>query len=527
MLQVTDPIKLEIYRNLFTSIAEEMGTVLRRTAYSANIKERRDYSCALFDDASRLIAMGDHMPVHLGSMPLSVVSAVEAFPLNPGDVAILNDPFAGGTHLPDITLIAPVYEPGGDKPAFYVASRAHHSDVGGMTPGSMPLSQDIFQEGFRIPPLKLYKKGVLNRDLLRLLLHNVRMPVEREGDLAAQVGSLIVGEKRLHELMQKNGATELRAYAQALQDYAEKISRQVIAAIPNGHYEAEDFLDDQGSERGSGAVKIRVALDVAEDSLKVDFQGSAPQVRGPMNAVKAITLSAVYYVLRCLAPINSPCSEGLVRGVEVALPEKTVVNASYPSATAGGNVETSQRIVDVLLKALAPALKDRIPAASSGTMNNLSIGGVHPVTQRPFSYYETIGGGMGASPQSDGDSGIHTHMTNSLNTPIEVLERLVPVRVREYRLLQGSGGKGKFRGGCGIVRTLEFLSDCEVTILSDRRKYAPYGLEGGRSGKKGVNSATIQGRRRKVPGKVALSLSKGDIVSIETPGGGGWGRPVR
>jgi N-methylhydantoinase B len=521
------PIRLEIYRNLFSSIAQEMGTVLRRTAYSPNIKERRDYSCALFDDQGQLVAMGDHMPVHLGSMPLAVQAAREAFALDPGDVVILNDPFAGGTHLPDVTMVAPLYEPSdASQPVSFVACRAHHSDVGGMSPGSMPLSTDIFQEGIRIPPIKLYERGKLNRDLLRFVLCNVRTPVEREGDLAAQVGSLKVGEKRVLALVEKNGRQEVNDYMRALQDYGERVMKQVVSKIPDGSYRAEDLLDDDGGAGGptpGKSIKIKVALEVRGEKMKVNFSGSHPQVRGCVNAVEAITLAAVYYVLRCLAPEDTPTSAGLIRPVEVTIPTGTVVNANYPAATAGGNVETSQRIVDVLLKALSAARLENMPAASSGTMNNLSLGSVGPGTGQTFSYYETIGGGMGASSQADGDSGIHTHMTNTLNTPIEALEGYFPVRVKEYRLRQGSGGKGKFNGGDGIIRSLEMLADCHVTMLSERRRYAPYGLRGGSSGKTGNNYLVVKGRRKKLPGKFSLSLSKGDVIRIETPGGGGWG----
>ena len=517
------PVKLEIYRSLFASVAEEMGTVLRRTAYSPNIKERRDYSCAVFDGQGRLVAMGDHMPVHLGSMPRSVTVAIEKVSLGPGDIAILNDPFAGGTHLPDITLIAPVYEVSDrySQPAFYVASRAHHSDVGGMSAGSMPLSSEIFQEGFRIPPLKLYHRGRLNRDLLQLLLSNVRTPVEREGDLAAQVGSLKVGEKRLIALVGRNGRSEVQLYMEALQGYAEKMMRQLIAGLADGRYSADDFLDEDGIE--ARPIRIKVSLEVAGEKLSIDFSGSDPQVRGNLNAVYAITLSAVFYVLRCIAPEEMPASSGLLGPIEVIAPAGTIVNANYPAATAAGNVETSQRIVDVLLRAFSKVLPDRIPAASSGTMNNLSLGGTHPATGQPFSYYETIGGGMGASPEGAGDSGVHTHMTNSLNTPIEAFEPYFPVRVREYRLCVRSGGKGRFQGGDGIVRSLEALAPCQVTILSERRKTAPYGLNGGRSGRKGRNYLMVKGHRRMLPGKASVTLSKGDSIWIETPGGGGWG----
>lgn len=522
-----NPVQLEIYRNLLSSVAEEMGTVLKRTAYSPNIKERRDYSCAVFDGRGRLLAMGDHMPVHLGSMPLSVEAAIEAGPLQSGDIVILNDPFAGGTHLPDITLVMPVYEAEEpDRPLAYLAGRAHHSDVGGMSPGSMPLSREIFQEGLRIPPLKLYRAGRLNRDLLQVLLCNVRTPVEREGDLAAQVGALRVGRRRLLDLSRRHGRDELNQYLEALQDYAETLMRKTIEEIPDGRYQAEDFLDDEGGpDSVKNPVGITVTIEVSGSDLEIDFTGSSPQVDGCVNAVEAISRSAVDYVLRCLAPEGTPSSAGLWRPVTVKAPAGSVVNARYPAATAAGNVETSQRIVDVLLKALAEALPDRIPAASSGTMNNLSVGAVHPQTGDPVTYYETIGGGMGGGPAGAGDSGIHTHMTNSLNSPIEAVERYYPFRVREYRLRYRSQGRGRNPGGEGVIRSLEMLADCQVTLLSERRDHAPWGLQGGRDGKKGANLLISGGKRKRLPGKFSLRMSRGEILVVETPGGGGWGDP--
>jgi N-methylhydantoinase B len=521
-----DPIQLEVFRNLFKSAAEEMGAVLRRTAYSPNIKERRDYSCAVFDSRGEVVAMGDHMPVHLGSMPLSVRAAVGSFRLQPGDLVILNDPFSGGTHLPDITIVLPVFGKTRRRtPLFFVASRAHHSDVGGMSPGSMPLSSEIFQEGIRIPPVKLYQAGGLNKGVLRLLLTNVRTPVEREGDLAAQVASVRVGENRLLELVAKYGVSTLGRYVSALHEYSQRMMEEVISSIPKGVYVAEDFLEGDGTGRSSREpIKIRVSIRVGKRDLAIDFAGSSPQVSGNLNAVRAITQSAVHYVLRCLAPSDIPNTAGLMRPVRLEMPEGTVINASYPAATAAGNVETSQRIVDTLLRAFSEALPNVVPAASSGTMNNLAIGGIHLDTGKPFSYYETIGGGMGAGPGGDGDSGIHTHMTNSLNTPIEALEPYFPFRLREYRLRSRSGGRGKYRGGNGIIRTFELLGDCEVTILSERRTHSPYGLRGGTTGKKGLNSLIRRGRRQRLPGKASLRASSGDILSIETPGGGGWGR---
>jgi len=517
-----DPIRLEIFKSLFISIAEEMGVTLRRTAFSPNIKERRDYSCAIFDGDGRLVAQGDHMPVHLGSMPMSVRKALEAVTLEPGDVVVLNDPYEGGTHLPDVTLVSAVYVEG--RPFFYVANRAHHADIGGMSAGSMPLSTEIFQEGLRIPPIKLYERGRLNAAVLRLILANVRTPTEREGDLTAQLAANRTGEKRLHEMVAKYGVHEVALSMRELYAYAERMVRARIAAIPDGEYAAEEYLDDDGIT--DTPIPIRVTIRIRGDSAIVDFTGSAPQTQGNVNAVYAITLSAVYYVFRAITGGDIPANAGVLAPLTVIAPEGTVVNAVFPAPVAAGNVETSQRLVDVLLKALAPALPDVIPAASSGTMNNLTLGGIDPRTGAPFAYYETIAGGMGASPQGDGDSGVHTHMTNSLNTPVEALEYALPVRVRRYSLRAGSGGRGLHRGGDGIIREIEFLTDATVAILSERRRFAPYGLHGGEPGQPGENLVISDGVERRLPGKVNIRVKKGDVLSIRTPGGGGWG-PAR
>lgn len=553
-----DAAELEIFKNLFHSTAEEMGAALRRSAFSPNIKERRDYSCAVFDGQARAVAMGDHMPVHLGSMPMSVAAALNALELGPGDIAMLNDPYAGGTHLPDITLVMPVYEardsgvrdlgtrdtelgnsglgnrepgirgsafppthrPGG--PIFYVANRAHHADIGGAQPASMGLSVEIYQEGLRIPPVALACGGKIQRDVLAMLLANVRTPREREGDLMAQVAACRLGERRLQELLQKYGTARTQFYMDALQSYSARLMKEALAKIPVGRYVAEDFLDDDG--HSAEPVRLRVAIEIRGDSAFVDFEGTSPQRTGCVNAVFAITYSAVFYVFRCLLDENVPACAGLMEPIEVRAPEGSVVNARPPAAVAAGNVETSQRIVDVLLRALAQALPQRIPAASSGTMNNLSIGGIDPRTGEPFAYYETIAGGMGARPTANGLSGIHTHMTNSLNTPIEALESAYPVRVRSYSLRRASGGNGKFHGGEGIVREIEFLTEVRGSILSDRRVFAPYGLAGGKAGRTGRNQLTAQARSRKLPGKAAFTAPGGSALRIETPGGGGWGK---
>jgi N-methylhydantoinase B len=541
-----DPIELEIFKNIFHSIAEEMGAALRRTAFSPNIKERRDYSCAVFDAAGEVIAMGDHMPVHLGSMPMSVRAAVEHLQLGPGDVAMLNDPFAGGTHLPDITLVAPVYiqsrkvKVKGKKslPDFFVASRAHHADVGGTYAGSMGLCRDIYQEGLRIPPVRLMRGGEIDCDILALLLHNVRTPAEREGDLGAQIAACHTGTTRVREICDRYSLPVVRRAAQELLDYSEEIMRAFLSHVQPGTYHAEDFLDDDGVS--DEPVRISVAINFTDSVRKskirnqkskivsVDFTGSSPQVQGSVNAVEAITWSAVFYVFRCLLVEDVPATAGLMRPIKVVAPEGTVVNSTPPSPVAGGNVETSQRIVDVLLRALSQAVPNRIPASASGTMNNLTLGGVDPRTGEPFAYYETIAGGMGARPDRDGVSGVHVHMTNSLNTPAEALEYAYPFRITRYSLRPHSGGRGKHRGGDGIVREIEVLTDADVAILSDRRKQGPWGLAGGGEGAPGLTEIVhLDGTVEMLRSKDSRRLKKGERVRVSSPGGGGYGRSGR
>jgi len=546
-----DPTTLAIYRALYTSVAEEMGIALRRTAFSPNIKERRDYSCAVFDARGRVIAQGDHMPVHLGSMPMAVASALREIDLQPGDVVALNDPFAGGTHLPDVTLVMPVvsgqWPVTSDDPLttnlesstrspklatghwplttlFFVANRAHHADIGGATPGSMGMATDIYGEGLCIPPIRLVRNGELDEDVMRLILANVRSHDERRGDFQAQIGSLKTGATRLLEIVERRGERETAEYATHLIEYSARLMRHAIDAIPDGDYQAEDALDDDGIT--GREIPIKVRINIRGQRALVDFTGSASQVAGPVNAVEAITVSAVSYVFRCLLGDEVPASAGLMAPIEVVAPEGTVVNAVHPAAVAGGNVETSQRIVDVLFKALAQALPGRIPAASQGTMNNLTIGGIDPRANasREFSYYETVAGGMGARPTQDGMSAVHTHMTNSLNTPAEALEYAYPLRVREYRIRKGSGGKGKQKGGDGVVREIETLAPARMSLLADRRKRGPYGLSGGDEGKPGSAVIIRGGRARKIGSKGSWELEAGDRVRIETPGGGGFGK---
>jgi len=517
-----DSIELAIFKSAMHSIAEEMGATLRRTAFSPNIKERRDYSCAIFNGDGDAIAMGDHMPVHLGSMPMSVREAIHRVNLSRGDVAILNDPYAGGTHLPDITMVLPVFAESNDSPIFYVAARAHHADVGGYYPGSMGPCREIYQEGIRIPPVKIVQGGSIVRDVLNLLLYNVRTPEEREGDLLSQIGACKVGEARLRDVIAKYGSKVLDLSKELL-DYSERLVRAELARMPVGTFAATDFLDDDGLSETPIAIRVSIQIDPSARSATVDFSGSGAQINSSINAVYAITYSAVFYVFRCLLSDEAPASSGIMRPIQVIAPIGTIVNARPPAAVAGGNVETSQRIVDVLLRALAKAIPDRVPAASSGTMNNLTIGGIDTRTNTPFAYYETVAGGMGARPNASGLSGVHTHMTNSLNTPAEALEYAYPLRVRRYSYRSRSGGAGQHRGGDGLVREIELLDDAQITLLTDRRRLAPYGLAEGAPGATGRTKLVRPGGVDVLPGKCSVNASKGDIVCIETPGGGGWG----
>ncbi|QXD15839.1 hydantoinase B/oxoprolinase family protein [Rhodocaloribacter litoris] len=527
-----DPIKIELYRHRFAGVAEEMGVTLQRTSYSPNIKERLDFSCAVFDGEGRLVAQAAHIPVHLGAMPAGVAAARAAFPdWTPGDVVVFNDPYEGGTHLPDVTMVSPVFLDAADAaPRFFVASRAHHADVGGMTPGSLPLSTELYQEGLILPPVKLYRGGVLNEDLLRVLLRNVRTPEERRGDLAAQRAAHTVGERRLRELVARHGAGEVCAYARHLQAYSARLVRAAVATWPDGAYTFEDHLvlDDDGEAR---RIPIRVCARIRGDHVTFDFTGTAGAVDRSFNAVLSITQSACYYVVRCLAGDGDPgvpdvpVNAGCFAPVTVTAPEGCLVNARPPAAVAGGNVETSQRIVDVVLGALAQALPGRIPAASQGTMNNLTIGGLRS-DGRPFTYYETIGGGMGAAPDADGLSGVHVHMTNTRNTPVEALELAFPFRIVRYALRTGSGGRGRHRGGDGLVRAYELLAPATVTVLSERRDTGPWGLAGGEAGAPGRNVLVhADGREEVLPSKFTRRLQAGDRLVIETPGGGGYGPP--
>ena len=519
-------VALEVWRHLFAALAEEMGAALRRSAFSPNIKERRDYSCALFDPAGTAIALGDHMPVHLGAMPMSVRAALDQLgELAEGDVALLNDPFHGGTHLPDLTAIAAVRAPASGRLLGYVAARAHHADVGGSTPGSMPLAREIYEEGLRIPPVRILRGGVRDDDLWRLLLANVRTPAERAGDLDAQLAALHAGRTRLLDLVERRGADAVLAAMDGLVRYADRLVAAGVARIPDGVWSAEDALEDDGF--GSGPVAVRATLTVTGERIVVDFAGSSPQVPGGINAVAAITSSATRYVIRCVVEAllgePLPAGGGSMSSVELRMPAGSVVNALPPASVAAGNVETSQRITDVLLSALGLALPDLIPALSQGTMNNTTIGGPDPRTGGVFAYYETMGGGMGAGPTGPGLSGVHVHMSNSLNTPIEALEHAYPLRVVHYGIRRGTGGTGRHAGGEGLRRDLMLLTPARVTLLSERRERGPSGARGGGPGAPGENVLVRGGSARALPGKVTLEGEAGDVVSVRSPGGGGWG----
>lgn len=545
-----DSIQLEVFKNRFAAIAEEMGVVLRKAAYSPNIKERRDFSCALFDDRGRMIAQAAHIPVHLGSMPLSVEHAIHTyldkdpdaetnnadglFPNHKGrtstflegDVVVVNDPFRGGTHLPDITMISPVFIPSNDSSKTthlfgFVASRAHHADVGGGSPGSMAVASDLYQEGIIIPPIKLYSNGIVNQDVWDLLLANVRTPRERSGDLRAQVAANQRGIVRIKELVQSFGTKTVSLYMSQLLAYAERMTRGLLAKLPAGTYTFEDYMDDDGI--ADDPIPLIVTITISGDQAIVDFTGSAVQQTGNINAVYAITQSAVHYVFRCLLDIDVPNNSGCLQPIEIIAPLGSVVNAQPPAAVAAGNVETSQRIVDVLLGALAKAAPDRIPAASQGTMNNLTIGGWDPAKGRAFTYYETLGGGTGAHSSAPGLTAIHSHMTNTLNTPIEALEFAYPLRVLRYEIRRGSGGEGRFSGGDGLCRDIQTLVSAQASLLTERRKTKPYGLFGGSPGKTGENVYIHEGDEQTIKGKDIVQMKPGDILSIRTPGGGGYG----
>jgi N-methylhydantoinase B len=519
-------IEVEIFNKLFTSIAEEMGIILARSSFSANIKERRDFSCAIFDGQGKLVAQAAHIPVHLGAMPKTLTCVLAEMDMLQGDVIITNDPYKGGSHLPDITLIEPVFsrEPElADKPLFYVANRAHHADVGGKKPGSMGLVASLADEGFLITPTRLYDKGEYNQEFINSFLQSVRNPAERFGDLRAQVASLTRGKKRLHDLLYKYSGDHLFAVLDQLKNYSEKLMRNAIAKLPDGTFSFTDYLDDDGITNKS--IPISVDLTFHGANVTADFSRSADQVHSPLNAVQSVTVSATTYVFQCLVGEGYPINHGSHKPLNIITRPGSIVDAVKPAPVAAGNVETSQRIVDVLLGALAQAIPEQIPAASCGSMNNIAIGGYNSRTGHEYAYYETIGGGMGGRPQLHGLNGIHTHMTNTMNTPIEALEHDYPLQVEQYGLLHNSGGQGIHHGGDGIIRSYRFLDKAQVSLLTERRKLAPYGLAGGNNGQRGKNILVRGKNKKNVGGKVGFETESGDLLQIRTPGGGGWGGP--
>ncbi len=512
-----DATRLSIWNALLASVAEEMGITLGLAGHSPNIRERRDYSCAVFDAGGEMVAQAAHIPVHLGAMPEAIRAVQALAPWHEGDVAIVNDPYLGGTHLPDVSLVAPVFWEG--QLAGFVSNRAHHADIGGMSAGSMPMSTELHQEGVIIPPLRLYEAGRLNESLLALILRNTRTPDERRGDFEAQLAAVRTGERRLHSLLRRYGVHEVAAMMEALKGYAERLTRAAIASIPDGSYGADDVMEGPND----ALIPVRVRVIVAGDAITFDFSGSAPDQDASLNAVAAVTRSAVAYVVRCLVSGDAPSNEGCFRPIVTVLPEGSIVNARPGRAVSAGNVETSQRITDVCLRALAQALPARIPASSAGSMSNLTWGGRRD-DGSPFAYYETIPGGAGGGPAQAGASGIQTHMTNTANTPVEAVEPVMPVRIWRFSLRTDSVGSGRHPGGDGVVKEVEFLTPADVTVVADRRRIGPPGLAGGESGATGENTVITETGAEPLPGTFQRRFARGERLRIETSAGGGWGR---
>ena len=508
-----NPVELNIFASRLNAVCDEMGAVLRRSAFSPNIKDRLDFSCAVFDTHGELCAQAAHIPVHLGSMAYAMRDIVGRFQWQKGDMLILNDPYLGGTHLPDVTLIAPVFVQ--TELMGFVANRAHHADIGSDTPGSMPITHLLEEEGLVISPALLIKAGKPDKKLLEIITSSTRNRHIGEGDFTAQISSNLCGVKRLELLIEKTGTGLFQSGVNALNDYAERLANTALKNIPNGSYHFSDVMDDDGL--GNTDIVITCCISVSDGRIHVDFTGTAGQTPGNINCPLSVAAAGVYYVFRCLMPEQTPACAGSFRDITLHAPEGCLVNAQFPAAVAAGNVETSTRIVDVVMGALAQAIPDRIPAASHGSMNNLAMGsddGDHP-----WDYYETMGGGMGASAGSHGLSAVQTHMTNTLNTPVESLEMHYPLRIRRYAIRDNSGGKGQHNGGDGLIREFEFLKPTNVTLLTERRTHAPWGRAGGENGKPGINKKGNE----ILGGKASLKMNSGETLTIETPGGGGWG----
>ena len=507
-------ISLSIFANRIDAICEEMGVTLQKAAFSPNIRDRLDYSCAVFDANGELCAQAAHIPVHLGSMAFAMSGIVQSMNWQVGDMVVVNDPFMGGTHLPDVTLIMPVFIE--QDLLGFVVNRAHHADIGAETPGSMPLSSCLQEEGLIIPPTRLIKAGELDDDQWAGLVSTMRNATESAGDFNAQIAANRRGQNRLLNLIQTMGVAEYQTALSALNDYAEQLALSSFQEIPDGEYRFSDMLDDDGLEHED--IEIKTLIKIEHGKVTLDFAGTANQVKGNVNCPMSVTAAAVYYVFRCLLPAQTPACAGSFRPIKIQAPTGCLLNAEFPSAVAAGNVETSTRIVDVVLGALSQAIPEKIPAASHGSMNNIAMGSAGSEKHVAWDYYETIGGGMGASAVSDGQDAVQTHMTNTLNTPIESLEMNYPLRVNRYQIRRGSGGEGKHLGGEGLIREFEFLAPTEVTVLSERRQHAPWGLAGAGSGQHGLNCSG----QTKLPGKFHRHFDAGDSLTLETPGGGGF-----
>jgi N-methylhydantoinase B len=505
-----DPVTLSVLASALSGVAEEMGAVLIRGAYSSNIKERRDCSAGLFDERGKMVAQAEHIPVHLGAMPEAVRAVMDKNP-EPDDIFAINDPYSGGTHLPDITLVSPLAHEG--EIIGYAVTRAHHSDVGGMSPGSMPSdSHEIYQEGIIIPPTRLVRGGEYVQDVLDLLLANVRTPDLRRGDLRAQIAANNIAEERIEELMERRGKDVVLTAFEEVISYAEKRACEAIRDLPDGEYTAEDYMEGDGVIDEDIPIKATVAI--KEDSMTIDFAGTADAVEGNVNCPLPVTRSSCYFALRVLLPGDIPANAGTYAPLEIKAPEGSLLNATYPSAVVAGNVETSNRIADTVLAAFSNFAPEKLPAQGQGTMNNTIIGG------GGWTYYETIGGGQGASEKGSGPSGVHTSMTNTMNTPIEAFEMEYPMRVERYELLYDSGGSGKHRGGDGIVRSVRVLDPASLSLLTDRRRHPPQGAQGGEPGAVGENLLNDE----ELPAKVGRRLEEEDVVTVKTPGGGGYGQ---
>ncbi len=513
-----DAISLSIFASRINAICEEMGAVLQCTALSPNIKDRLDFSCAVFDPAGELCAQAAHIPVHLGSMAYAMCGIVTALAWQAGDMVVLNDPYLGGTHLPDVTLIAPLFIE--DVLVGFVTNRAHHADIGATTPGSMPISKSLEEEGLIIPPTFIVRAGVVDETVLSEITGASRNRSQSHGDYSAQLSANRCGVARLEALIKLLGVAAYQAALVALNDYAERLALSSLGQIPDGRYHFYDVMDDDGM--GQKDIRIEVCLQAKQGRMHLDFSGTAQQVMGNINCPLSVAAAAAFYVFRCLMPTHTPACGGSFRPITLSIPEGTLLNACRPAAVAAGNVETSTRTVDVVMGALAQAIPDKIPAASHGSMNNVAMGGVQLRAGKleAWDYYETIGGGMGAGAVANGLSAVQTHMTNTRNTPIESLEMHYPLRLRRYAIRHDSGGAGRQKGGDGIIREYEFLAQTTVTLLTERRYHVPWGLAGGEAGKAGINRLV----NKTVNAKQCLTVQAGERLTIETPGGGGWGK---